>query len=308
MEHLRVFQVVDGAGEEVAIHDDEVGEFAGFEGADLVFPEEQVGVVAGVELDGLLAGEGFFRMQFAVIPLGGAGDGGPHAEEGIVGIDGAEGADLLHVIGTTSRDDTGGEEAAEGLEVTEAIVAELFHEGAGIEVKPGGLDIHDDAELRGLGDGIVRHEVRVGDADAEVFDGLLLVHFFINAHEGLDGTVTYGVGGELQAVFGGALDHLQELLARDVEDAFIRGIGDAIHLALAPGLEHVGAAGEHAAIEPDLRADDAEPRILCAQGVFADLVDGGEDFIHGTDGGKRVREGEAHSEIAGIPHLLVTLE
>lgn len=159
-------QIVDGAGEEVAVEDDEVGELAGFEGADLLFAEKEEGVVGGVEANGLFAGEGFFWVQRAVVPTGFAGDGGAHGEEGVVGIDTAQGTDLLHVVGAAAGNGAGFEEALEGLEVAHALVAELGHEGAGVEIEPGGLDVGDHAEAGEHGHRFAAHEVAMSDARA----------------------------------------------------------------------------------------------------------------------------------------------
>lgn len=119
-EHLGLHEVVDGAGQRVAINEDDVGELAGFEAAGVLLGLEEEGVVAGVEAQGFFAGEGVFDVDRFVEFACFAGDGGPHAEPGVVGIDAAEGADLLHVVAATTDDDFLIEAGAEGLKARHA--------------------------------------------------------------------------------------------------------------------------------------------------------------------------------------------
>lgn len=115
-EDLGLHEVVDGAGQGIAIQEDEVGEFAGLQAASVFFGFEEDGVVAGVEADGFFACEGVLDVDGGVELAGFAGDGGPHAEPGVVGIDAAEGADFLHVIAAAADDDFLIEAGTEGLE------------------------------------------------------------------------------------------------------------------------------------------------------------------------------------------------
>ena len=65
-EHAGLRQPLEGAGEVVAVDDDQVGEFAGFEAAFVGFFVVEVGVVDGVEAEGLLAGEGASATENAL--------------------------------------------------------------------------------------------------------------------------------------------------------------------------------------------------------------------------------------------------
>src|SRR5437899_2612586 len=78
---LRIFDVVNGTSQKVAVENDQVGKLVLFERAYGIVKENNVGVVDGVEADGLLAGQGFFGMKLAVEPAGAAGERDPHAEE-----------------------------------------------------------------------------------------------------------------------------------------------------------------------------------------------------------------------------------
>lgn len=119
-EDLRLNEIVDGTGQWVAVYEDDVGELAGFEAAGVFLGLEEEGVVAGVETQGFFASECVFDVHRLVEFAGFAGDGGPHAEPWVVGIDAAEGADLLHVIAATTDNDFLIKAGAQGLEARHA--------------------------------------------------------------------------------------------------------------------------------------------------------------------------------------------
>ena len=138
-------EVVDGAGQGVAIHEDDVGELAGFKAAGVFLGLEEEGVVAGVEAQGFFASEGIFDVHRLIKLAGFAGDGGPHSKPGVVGIDAAEGTDLLHVVTATADDDLLIEAGAQGLEAGHAIFAKMAGESASVHVEPYGLKVDADA-------------------------------------------------------------------------------------------------------------------------------------------------------------------
>src|SRR5204863_2460754 len=126
--------------------------------------KEEVGVVAGVKADGLFAGEGFFGMQGRVEPAGFARYGCGHGQEWIVRIDGAKGADFLHVIRAAPGNSARGKDGLERLKPAEAFIAELLEQGGAVQVKPGRLNIENHTETGQFADRIGGHEIGVGDA------------------------------------------------------------------------------------------------------------------------------------------------
>src|SRR5439155_24252792 len=105
-------------------------------------------------------------MESAVVPACFAGDGRVHGEEGVIWVDAAKRADLLHVVGPAADDRTGFEEALQRLKIPHAVVPELRDERARVEVQPGWLKVGDHAEPREHVDGFVAHEVTMRDARA----------------------------------------------------------------------------------------------------------------------------------------------
>ena len=57
------------------------------------------------------------------------------------------------------------------------------------------------------------------------------------------------VSRDLQPRLDGRFDDLVELVRLNHQDAAIVGVADEINVAESPRLPHVGAAGEHAAVE-----------------------------------------------------------
>lgn len=62
-QHLRIQDRPHRTGQQVAVQDDEVAELADFQAALLLFLIVQVGVVDGVQANGLLAAESLFGIQ-----------------------------------------------------------------------------------------------------------------------------------------------------------------------------------------------------------------------------------------------------
>ena len=66
-----------------------------------------------------------------------------------------------------------------------------------------------------------------------------------------------------------SLHHRQQPILGNEQDAAIFRIVDGVYLADSPRLAHVGAAGEHAAVEKGLDADDAQPGCpSCSSGML----------------------------------------
>lgn len=72
-QHASPFYFVVATAQEVPVDDDEIGLFALLQRTDPVFQEQEMGVVPGVELDRLRAGEGFFGVKLSLIALGASG-------------------------------------------------------------------------------------------------------------------------------------------------------------------------------------------------------------------------------------------
>jgi hypothetical protein len=111
-------------------------------------------------------------------------------------------------------------------------------------------------------------------ADGQSFPGQFVVAFEQRVHR----AVADGVRGELQAALDGGADHRLEAVLRDEQHAAIRRVGDGVNLAHAPRLPHVGAAGEHPAVEEHLDADDADPVVAGGERMAGDAPDGLLDF------------------------------
>src|SRR5262245_7577086 len=246
---LRVADRLDRAGKQVTVEHDEVGELAFFQRTDLVLEEEQFRVVDGVKANCLLARQRFLGVQRALEPAGLTRDRGLHAEERVVRVDRAKRADLLHVVGPAADGDARGEQALERLKPAETFLSELPAERAGVEVEPGGLDVDDHAEAGALVDRLLAHEVRVRQAGPRLPQRHLFVEILVDVEERVDRPVADGVGGELQTALGRRADHPRQPVFRDEQEAAVLRVGNAVDAADAPRLAHVGAAGEHAAVE-----------------------------------------------------------
>src|SRR5687767_10491869 len=105
-------------------------------------------------------------MQSSIMPARAARHSGLHSEERVVRIDRAHRANFLHVIGAAAHRHSGLYETAQRLEMAEPVFTEMFRKRACVEVKPGGLDVHHDAEAGGHGDGFAALKVCVRETRA----------------------------------------------------------------------------------------------------------------------------------------------
>ena len=166
------------------------------------------------------------------------------------------------MIGPASGNSTRGKDALQGLKPAQPFGAELFEQRRAVQIKPGWLDIEDDAQLRQIGNSFSGHEVCVRDAGAGVANGHFAGNFRIDIRQHLDRAVADGMSGELEASQDGGAHDGREAFLWNEQHAAIFWIGNGVNLAEAPRLAHIGASGEHAAIEEHLHADDAQHVVL----------------------------------------------
>ena len=148
----------------------------------------------------------------------------------------------------------------------------------------------------------------MGDAHAQFTDRFLPVHRVVGIEQDIARRITDRVRGKLQAVLRHPPNHREQPVRRDVEYAAVSVVADTVIFVPAPRLMQVGAAREHAAIEPDLGADEPQPRVGCSQRARRDAVDGGEDGGHRTHRGKGLRHRHAERQGTVCPQFLVTLD
>ena len=82
--------VINGAGQQVGVEDDEIGLFAGLEGTDSILGQHGVSGVDGIESNGLLTVQSFLGVEASIVPFGTAGESGPDTQKGIVWINRAQ--------------------------------------------------------------------------------------------------------------------------------------------------------------------------------------------------------------------------
>ena len=109
--------------------------------------------------------------------------------------------------------------------------------------------------------------------------GVCWFDLLVGVEQGVHGAVADAVGRELQARLDGGPHHRHQPLAGDEQHAAVVRVVDRVDLAHAPGLAHVGAAGEHAAVEEGLDPDDPEPRPALAERVLGHPADLREDLV-----------------------------
>ena len=209
------------------------------------------------------------------------------------------------MVGAAAGDDAVLEDRLQRLEVAEPVVAELGGERAGIEIEPGGLDVGDDAEPGHLLDRLAAHEVAVRDAGAGRADGRGLVGFVVGIEQRVNGAVADAVGRELQAGFDRRFDDGAELVGLDHQHAAIVRVANEIDVGQAPRLAHVGAAGEHAAVEKALDADDLQGRIVFAERMLGDLADFVLNCVLAAIRIDAVRNPHSHAQPTRLAELLV---
>ena len=138
--------------------------------------------------------------------------------------------------------------------------------------------------------------------------GVVLVDLLVGVEQGVHGAVADAVGRELQARLDGGPHHRHQPLAGDEQHAAIVRVVDRVDLAHAPGLAHVGAAGEHAAVEEGLDPDDPEPRPALAERVLGHLADLREDLVERAQVVDVPRDPEADRQGAGLVQPAVAVD
>src|SRR5439155_24867749 len=123
----------------------------------------------------------------------------PHDEKGIEWVVASQRADLLHVIGTASDDRAVLEQASERLKIADAIIAELIHQRARVQIEPRRLQVSDDAEFRQFLHGFAAHKVAMRNTGTRLGNWHLLAQFFIHAKQRMNCAVAERMGGELEA-------------------------------------------------------------------------------------------------------------
>ena len=246
-------------------------------------------------------------MQLPVIPPRSAGDGGLHRQEGVVRIDGTERADFLHVVRAAAGDRTGREKASERLEPAQSLITELSDQRARIQIEPGRLNIHADAELGAFFHGLFAHEIGMGDAGAIVADRPRAIQLLIDIQQRVHCAIAHGMRSELHSMVEGRLDDLEQALFGDKQHAAIFRIANGVNLADAPGLSHVRTAGQHAAVEKCLDADDLQHRVALPQRIVGHGANAILDSFHRADGVDVARDGNADAQPAVGQHFLISL-
>ena len=195
-------------------------------------------------------------------------------EKRVVRVDRAQAADLLHVIGAAADRHALLEERAIRVEVGEPLDAEVLAKRRAVEIEPGRLHVGDDAQRLHLRNRFRAHEAGVRDAGPPVADRkVVAVDALVGVDHRIDRRVALRMGGELQVVRERELGHLVELLGLDEPDAAVVGIVDRVDLADAPRLAHVGAAGQHAAIQEHLDAAQPQHVVVLVQRMRRRLAD-----------------------------------
>src|SRR5262249_10828459 len=213
-----------------------------------------------------------------------------------------------HVVRAPAGDDAGLEQALQRLEVAQPIIAELGHQRSRVEIEPGRLDVDRHAESGTLPDGFLAHEVRVRDARSRLPNRHRPGHLFIGIQQGMDGAIADGVSGELQPGLDRRPHDREQLLGRDEAQATIFRVVDCVDFAHAPRLAHVGTAGEHAAVEIGLDADDTQHRPTAAQGMFGYFADRLLYLLGGPVRADAVRDRQAERQLVVIEQFLVAVD
>ncbi len=248
------------------MEDDEVGQFARFQRAFLFFFECQIGIVDRIQPQGLLARDGLFGMEWLVVePAWLSLQGRPHSQEWIVRIHRPQAADLLHVVRTATHDHPFVEAGLIGLKIGHPLIAELLVQGCTIQPQPGGLQVGDNPDLTHLLDRFRAHEITVRDTRSLCSHGELFVDFLIGLDQCQHGRVTHRMGRKLQIVLQRKPGHMHQILLWNKADSAVVGIGDRIDLTLPPRFAHVGAAGQHAAVEENLHPPQPQHGVILVQ-------------------------------------------
>src|SRR5437588_2868494 len=78
----------------------------------------------------------------------------------------------------------------------------------------------------------------------------------------MDGAVADAVRGELKPALNGCAHHLLQAILGNEPDSPVSRVNDPVHSTDTPRFAHISAAGEHAAIQVGLDADDAQQRVF----------------------------------------------
>ena len=172
-----------------------------------------------------------------------SGDRYPHTQPWVVGIDGTQAADFLHVVAAAAHGHPRVKKGPERLETSEALLAKLLEQRGAVEVKPDGLQVNDSPQTRRLCDAVGAHKITVGDAGPGVTQGQLAGNLLINSKQGRHRRVSYTMGRKLHALGGHRAHHALQRFSGNLLDATVGRIADSVHFAHAPRLLHKGAAG-----------------------------------------------------------------
>ena len=123
----------------------------------------------------------------------------------------------------------------------------------------------------------------MGDAGACLPNRPCAVNLFVHFQQRVHRSVADRMRGELEPALDRGLHNWTETLLGNEQHAAIGRIGDRVHLAHAPGLAHVRAASQHAAVEKGLDADDAQPRIGLTQWVLSNLANPALDLLERSE-------------------------
>ncbi len=184
----------------------------------------------------------------------------------------------------------------------------MADERSRVKIEPRGLDQRDHLQLDRLLHRLGTHEIRMGDAVPHVSDRHRPAQFVVNVDQRLDRAVAHRMGCELQAGLGGRADHRQEPILRNEQDPAVVRIVDRVDLADAPRPAHIGAAGEHAAVEEHLDSDDAEHGSAFAERVLGHPADVLLNLLDGPDRIHVVLPRDSNGQLGFVQHPLVQVE
>ena len=136
----------------------------------------------------------------------------------------------------------------------------------------------------------------------------MLVDLFVGIEQRVHSPVADAVGRELQARRDGLVHDRHQPLARNEKHAAIARVVDRVDLAHAPGLAHVGTAGEHAAVEIGLDPDDPQSRPAVTKRMSRHPADLFEDLVERAQCLDVVRDAEPDRQGAGLVHFLVAID
>ena len=128
-------------------------------------------------------------------------------------------------------------------------VAELLQQSRSVQIQPVRLEVGRNSEPAHLADDLGRHEVGVGDGGPFVPHREVAVDSLVGIDDRAYRPVAHRVNGELEIVLESQLGDAIQLVRLDVKHAAVGGVRNGIHLAHAPGLQHVRAASQHTAVE-----------------------------------------------------------